>query len=353
MDGSNNTSASNYTTINMTSSDVFVTATSFINSFLIIGINSLLIFIYCWKKRHLLSLPSNWILLSLWICNLCSGLSVVLISINYLFHELDHPTSNVFGVLYRIFVDIFSTFLVETLVMHLCGITLDRYISIFHALRYQSFVTARSVRRCIAVSWLVPLIASSIQWAWLHKVVTHREQEEDAVSDIEIWYSVASFAIFLALPLSLLAAAYILMFLEIQRIVRFTPRHHQASRASINTKQRRVIYVFSLMYITFVILAMPYFTLRLLIDIHFWKYGKDFDVSPLTVIFTYLLNQIAPSIIAGLYAFTTPEVRSVLKEIRDKVFKYLSPRGFCFGSDLMTIRENDPVVEYLTENTSV
>ena len=95
-------------------------------------------------------------LFSLATCDLLSALGLVGISV-ILFNM------NMGLLPYRILLDVYETFLVKTLIFHLCGLTLDRYIGLFYALRYNAIVTAENVKRYIVVSWFVPFVASGVQ----------------------------------------------------------------------------------------------------------------------------------------------------------------------------------------------
>ena len=253
------------------------------------------------------------LLLSLWICNTMSGVSVILTSLNNLFPTFGQPNF-LTALTFRIVVDIFATFIVIATVMHLCGITLDRYISLFYTYSYKTIVCVRTVRSYIGVSWIVAFTASSIQWIWLYKILTNNEM--NMLNDIEIWYSVATFTIFLAIPTITLAVGYVKMFIEIRSVVkRTTVSHLEISSAS--SKKRRVIYVFSLMYLTFGILTMPYFSLRLWIDLHFWKTGEEIINGRIAVRSMVLLRHLTSVINAVLYTVTIPDVKTQIMSLRN------------------------------------
>ena len=306
-------------TLQYSNSDVIFISGSLIISIFMVAANTLVMCLYCWKGRRLLNIQSNRLLLSLSICDFLSGIGVIFSALNNLLPIFENPTTTL-GYTYRIIVDIYIAFLVKTNVMHLCGITLDRYISLFYAFRYHCIVTKKSIKRYIIAAWLIPLIASSIQLSWLYKVIVGHEDEDDIkyISDIEVWYSVVSFIIFLAIPLILLAAAFFAMFFEIRRILRSTPPHHSEGLFEESVKQRRVIYVFGVMYLTFVILAMPYFYLRLLIDIYFWM-GNEIFINKGVAHWTIILKQLTSIINPVLYTATCPELKSLLQQVRRKI----------------------------------
>ena len=306
---------------------IFITG-SLVISILILATNTPVICLYCWKRRCLLKIQSNRLLLSLSICNFLSGIGIVFYTLRDLLPMFENPTTTL-GYTYRIILDIYIAFLVMTNVMHLCGVTLDRYISLFYAFRYQCIVTKKSIKRYIIVAWVIPLIASSIQLSWLYKVIVGYLAEDDikTIFHIEIWYSVVLFTIFFVIPFVLLAVAFFAMFLEIRRVVRSTPRHRLAGEM---LKQRRVIFVFALMYLSFVFLAMPYFSLRLLVDVYFWT-GKDIQFNRVVVQLAILLKYLTSIISPVLYTGTSREFTSLLNQVRRKFTNSISIDEFRYS----------------------
>lgn len=281
----------------------------FLISAIIIFVNACIICVYCCSRHKLLAVLPNRLLLSLSVCELQTGLAVILNATCDL-----HQTKP--GV-YRIIMDIYTTFLVKTAVLHLCGITLDRYLSLFYALKYQSIVTKRTIKFYMYFSWGAPFFISILQFSWLHKVVNGSPSNDDFmyVSNIEIWYSMVTFIVFVALPMVLLGGAFLAMILEIRRLLHCIPGQHMIDTLP---RQRRVVYVFCSIYITFLVLAMPYFTLRLLTDIHYWKKdNKTIDKS--LIDYAILLKNLASAINPVLYATTTRGLRTLAVKFTEKL----------------------------------
>ena len=287
-------------------------------SIIIFTINAFVICLYCWKRHILLKTSSNRLLFSLSVCDILTGIGVVLTILCNFFPDLETP-STAAGYAYRIILDVYMTFLVKTVVMHLCGITLDRYLALFCALRYRTIVTKKAIKRYIIASWCLPLIASTIQLSWLHMLISSNRNENDleTVFNVEIWYSIFSFIVFLTIPMILLASAFIAMFCEIRRVMRYTPRHHVGRSSQVSSRERRVIYSFALMYSAFVVLAMPYFSLRLWIDIHAWSGNKiklSNGVVHSAVTFKYITSIVRPV----LYTISSSELRLVMKHLLEE-----------------------------------
>lgn len=291
--------------------ETLYTIALFLIGIIIILVNVMVITLYCWKKRKLLTIIPNRLLLSLSICELLTGTSVVMSAICYIDPDMIDPNTTAI-ITYRILIDIYTTFLVQTVVMHLCGITLDRYLSLYYALRYQTIVTKNSISIFIVISWFVPLVASTIQLSWLHRVMNDKDTDE--YRDIEIWYSAASFMIFLALPMIILGLLFTKMFFEIRRLLRCTPSHHFIE---LSPRQRRIIYIFCSMYMSFLVLAMPYFSLRLWIDICSWYRDiEDTDTLVWIVRIAILFKNITSIVNPLLYTTTSPELQNLVTKAR-------------------------------------
>ena len=297
--------------------------------FTIIAINLIVIYQYCWKRRNLLHTPSNRFLLSLSICDFLNGFSVILTAVTSVYPSLQHP-STTSAYVYRILVDVYTTFLVKTAVMHLCGIALDRYLMTYNALKYRTLVTQNSIKCSIVVVWSIPFFFSSIQFAWLYKVIEGsgpNNNDIKMVKNIEIWYSVVSFIIFLTAPLISLAVAYLAILLEIRRLIRCTPGGHSTTDSL--PKQRRAIHIFCSMYLAFVVSAMPYFTLRLWIDIRSWINDSNISIvsKPMWEIITILKNltSIANPILYSTAArFTVEGLLDAIRKISAATYRKIS-----------------------------
>ena len=220
-------------------------------------------------------------------------------------------------------MDIYEAFLVKTLLFHLCGLTLDRYVALFFALRYETIATHTNVRRFVVISWIAPFIASAVQLTWLHKVMSESSSGLTvelicSITIIDFWFSLTSFLLFLALPMILLAIAFMSMLIEILRIIRSTPGADRLGRVS--SKEKRAIYMFSLMYVTFLLLAMPYYTVRLGIDIHHYRYGVVPKILSPTMMRAVVGLKYSTSIIRPLlYGRTSSELRRVSRKLRYKL----------------------------------
>lgn len=270
-------------------------------SIIIILLNSTLLCCYCRKDLHIQKSASKQILFSLTICDLLIGTCVAFQAISFYWKHVRHLEV-------RLTLDVYQLFLTKVNVLHLCGLPLERYISLFYALEYKSVVTKRSVAVYVALSWLIPFILSVIRFSWLLKM--HDDIHEEYIDgQIELWYSMGLFIIFLAIPMFLLGVAYLRMFYEIRRIMMTRPGTQRAVKCL--SKQLRVLSIFALMYVAFLLVAMPFFSLRFWIDICNWK-GYFFRISFKALQVIIIMKNVTSILNPIFYTIITPEVRSAL-----------------------------------------
>lgn len=294
--------------------------------FLLIIFINLFIFYIFHRKRTLMRIPSNRLILSLSVCHLLCGFVFLFQIIIYALPSFEELRPENFK--YRILVDILMAFTVKAIVIHLCGITLDRFISIFYALRYKAIVTVKNLHIFIALAWFISFFASIIQMSWLYEYVFFARipENDNQIAKIETLYSVCVFVIFLVIPLILLGIAFVLMFLEIRKILyrpQPTTRKKKSTRNSYS-KQRRVLYTFGLMYLFFNLITMPYFTLRFMVDLRNWIPNIPYPPS-LGFMCIELLKETIAFVNPILYITTNREFRLVILQIfshSNKRFRY-------------------------------
>ena len=316
---------SNITSNKMAEYEELLFAPKIIVFLLIIFINLFIFYIFH-RKRTLIRIPSNRLILSLSVCHLLCGFVFLFQIIIYALPSFEELRPENFK--YRILVDILMAFTVKAIVIHLCGITLDRFISIFYALRYKAIVTVKNLHIFIALAWFISFFASIIQMSWLYEYVFFARipENDNQIAKIETLYSVCVFVIFLVIPLILLGIAFVLMFLEIRKILyrpQPTTRKKKSTRNSYS-KQRRVLYTFGLMYLFFNLITMPYFTLRFMVDLRNWIPNIPYPPS-LGFMCIELLKETIAFVNPILYITTNREFRLVILQIfshSNKRFRY-------------------------------
>ena len=160
-----------------------------------------------------------------------------------------------------------TTFLANTSILLICGLTFDRYVQIFYAFNYMGIVTSRRCKLFILAAWSVAFLGSFIQLCWLYRAfIDLRLTRSRYMVQTQAWYSVISYVLFLVCPLIFIGVNYLMMYGEINRM-------SQQRRRSIgdtfhsNRMQRHSLYTYAAMFLMFLFLSFPYFTLRLLLDL--------------------------------------------------------------------------------------
>lgn len=257
-------------------------------SFFTILLNSTLVCFFC-REKKLRGTATKTLLFSLAICDLITGFIVCVQTVCYRWRQI-------LRVEVVITVDSFRLFITKVYVMHLCGLTLDRYVSLFCALRYKAIVTKPRKLFYMILAWLIPFVFTSVRVVWLLNFNLI----------IELWYSVVGFVLFLAIPTALLAVAFLKMFFEIRRIKQTHPFGHAPKLST--SKEFRLVSTFSFMYFTFLIVAMPYFSIRFWINLSALQ-GESFMLDKGTLQFILVMKDITSIFNPICYTLITPDVR--------------------------------------------
>ena len=274
------------------------------------------------RRKNLLNLASNRLLLSLSVCDLGSG---ILVGLHLVGNNVSYFKQGQCSLChsYRIFVDIFTTFLAKTTVFHLCGITVDRYISLFYALQYQKIVTAFKIRVFIFVSWFIAFFVSMMQIMWLYKALDGlTKNEQTNLFKYDAWYSVWSLFQFMVFPTVLLGWLFTRMFQEIRRLLQRSPQGN-SSQCSIIKQQRHVCRIFAAMYGSFVAFTIPYFTIRFIHDSNAWRSEENevsVNISVLEV--CYAMKMVTSFINPLIYTVYNREFRDVVKAVFRCMIRY-------------------------------
>jgi len=253
-----------------------------------------------------------------------------LLRVTELIPQYDDPKDTA-SFRYRIFTDIYNTFVLVNIALHMCGLTLDRYLVMFRPYRYKFIVTTRSILQYIIISWLFSFTISVLQCYWLHRIIggqiihtTAFCDELDRIGEFDFWYSTISIVLFFALPFVLLGVAFTRMFIEVRYIISYT-----AHTSRTYYRQLRVLYVFALMYISFNVLVLPYFSMRLFLDINAYN-GVEKRIDPMAHDVMATLRNLTSIVNPLLYAGTCPKFKSVLREIVSHSQDFIGPPNTSF-----------------------
>lgn len=237
---------------------------------LILTTNTFIIYVFFRNKSPCIRTPSIRLILSLSISHLLTGVAILGRAISFsLFYDRE-----IESLKYRIMEKIFVTFCIKAILLHLCGIALDRLISIFYPLHYKVIVTVKKINACILFTWGIAFTASSIQLIWLkdYFFLERVPYNEKQVKEIEKWYSIIIFIIVSLLTIAL-GFMFISMFIETRKFLfhRGKTSFKKPEKTDNQKKERRAICTFGIMYLLFTVLTLPYFTGRMMIDQNLWN----------------------------------------------------------------------------------
>lgn len=232
----------------------------------IILANILVLCVFKSDKKLLKRTPANSLLLSLAVNDLLTGLASLLQLLPYLNQQifLEAALNH-----FLIALDILIMFLSLNSVIHLCLLAAERYLSIFYALQFKGLVTTRRVRYCILSAWAASCIIAFAPFTWMWPLLRRSPDLSKAmkINKINIYYSAIVTVAFALLPIILLAIAYIRMFLMCKKLIREGPDNLLARKKTVN-KELKILLMYFVMYLVFIVLCVPFFSVRLAIDIH-------------------------------------------------------------------------------------
>ena len=264
---------------------------------LVIAVNSWVIWLVATKRS--LRTVTNYILTSLAVSDLCTGaISIpLLLSCNILIKT---------GFCVADLVVI--VFISVSTVLHILAMTVDRYICIIYALRYQSWVTKRRGGKLIALIWLFSMLVALIQLAWTNLNEEATMEHSAEVKRIIVIYDITLFVAVIGLPVIFMAFAYARILYEVHRQTMNIQKHNtpgwQETRRS--TRQEwKVATVFLVMLLVFVICWVPYYLLQLQQVLK----EQFLDISTPAVMILYWLRLLTSLINPCLYILGKPDFR--------------------------------------------
>ena len=227
---------------------------------LIVMVNCVVVFLV-WKKE-ILRTQANICLASLACLDLLSGLCVIPLVMGCTMAGTGNTARQV-----CIAMDVISRFLSISIVLHLLVIAIERYFVIVRFVTPGDVLTWRSCTAIVVIIWLVPLLASFIQFSWIHLA----SSEDNRLTRIEVTYDLVCVVGFAFFPLLVSIVAFTRIFCVLRRhgqdiakqSAHLTPkfRPHRVKR-----KERRATFIYASMIVVYVIGWLPYFLLTLFHD---------------------------------------------------------------------------------------
>eukprot|EP00794_Sanderia_malayensis_P019048 gene19048-20961_t len=164
----------------------------------IIVCNLAIIVIYIvWKQ---LRNPTNTFLVMLAIADLLVGLLFIPLYIGGHYIEFYH------NVMITEYLDVLILFTFYASVINLYAVTIDRYIAVMHALRYNALMTTKAVSCIVAAAWFCP---AAIVSALLICKITN--------PDVSIMVMIGFEVVFVIIPSVFMTIVYVKIFMEAKR----------------------------------------------------------------------------------------------------------------------------------------
>ncbi len=283
---------------------------------LVLIVNIFVLYLFKTDSKLLRGVPGNHILLSLSVSDLLTGTVGLMQCIPFLEVHWFKTSTLLFNMWYVIFSDLLITFLSVTSVIHLCFVAGERYLAIFYALQFKGLVTTRRVRCALVAAWalafcigLVPLT-----WVWREADDDTSMQERSEIREINVYYSAVSSVMFCLLPLFVLTIAYTKMFVMCSKLIRQAPDNLLVQRRTLR-KEVKILIMYFVMFLIFLLLCVPFFTIRLLHDVFYMANKGPMQIGEATSQAFMLMRFLTSAINPFIYTIYKQDFRRTVKKL--------------------------------------
>lgn len=274
--------------------------------------NALVLCVFKLDKKLLKRTPANNFLLSLAVNDLLTGLASLLQVLPYLKQQWFQKQPFIY---FSIGLDISIMLLSLNSVIHLCLLAAERYLSIFYALQFKGLVTTRRVRYCIISAWAISTIIAVLPFTWMWPLFQDSVSKKQLlkISKIDTYYSALATVAFALIPIILLAIAYVRMFLMCKQLIREAPDNLLARKKTVN-KELKILLMYFMMYLVFIVLCVPFFSIRLSLDIYKMLEGRMQLRIPQQLLETFVLARyLASGVNPFIYTFYKQDFRRTIQ----------------------------------------
>lgn len=243
------------------------------------------------KYRMLREVSSNYILFSLSLTDMVTGLTPILI----LLAECNYCNKRLLRILLPIMYTLPNICLFSS-IAHLLAYSTERLISIFMALRYPLIVTTKKVMIVITILYIVSILLP--------------------VTEIGMWslnirtdFINIAFAILAFCAIVINIVEHIVLYWKIQNI----SKKYQAQSRRVCSRKRRGIILSAVMLASFLILATPHYIIKFLLLYKVYQPNLIDGVLKLFILLRYSVSVINPLI----YTFIKKDYqKSLLRMIK-------------------------------------
>lgn len=224
---------------------------------LLIVLTNFVVFLLFYSRRSLRK-PSNYLLLSLAICDFLNG--SVNISL-FLLVFIPVIEGSKFLVLLCA-VQASHNFIAITAACHIFLITAEKYLAVMRPLKYH-VIKKKTMLRVIAGAWVISAVIAATPISWF----SMRNRRERTGLILETAFNVFCLFVVFVMPYTFILFAHITMFRKICK-----RNHHRAglkscARSRIRKKkenERKCLIIFATMATVFLVCWLPWFILRLI-----------------------------------------------------------------------------------------
>lgn len=265
---------------------------------LIAGINSFVIYLV--SKTPNLRSATNICLASLAMSDMMTGLvSIPLVIVCSL--TMDYKGTCVAS-------DMLSRFISISTALHLMIVTLERYIQIVHALKYNMIVTINRVIAVLITTWTTSATVTIIQRAWQSS-----SDDSDANRKEDVIYGLSCVVGIVLVPLIIMAYCYLRIFVALRHQLKIIQRLNSPVERSTRLRKRKIerkaVTIFGCMILTFICCWFSYFLDGLREDL-----GSDQFTYPMQVeVFLMFLRFVSALINPLLYTFLKEDFKIAVK----------------------------------------
>lgn len=224
---------------------------------LLIVLTNFVVFLLFYSRRSLRK-PSNYLLLSLAICDFLNG--SVNISL-FLLVFIPVIEGSKFLVLLCA-VQASHNFIAITAACHIFLITAEKYLAVMRPLKYH-VIKKKTMLRVIGGAWVISAVIAATPISWF----SMRNRRERTGLILETAFNVFCLFVVFVMPYTFILFAHIIMFRKICK-----RNHHRAglkscARSRIRKKkenERKCLIIFATMATVFLVCWLPWFILRLI-----------------------------------------------------------------------------------------
>ena len=312
--------------------------------------NACVLVLLCIRPRLLTSM-SNRILLSLTVADFGTGIVMGIHILSQFDKDLAYPRDSL-SFVYRVLLDIVTASLELVAINNLCLVIFERYVCLLHPYHVTEIISKRRIRIGVALTWIVSFIVPSIQLIWLHRIFDGviSKKDEEIITKAELAYSAVSVVIFVVIPIFTVSFAFFKMSCAIKQL----PSNSSNSKRKAD---RKVLLVFAAMFLLFIAFCVPYFIVRLLVDlgvfspIHRQLRNRLLDT-------VYSIKHVTPLADPFIYTFYKPDfraecrrasknfsgvLRSSLSRSQSKSYDQTNSGRSSDGGRLLTITLSEPI----------